>query len=309
MIRRMFQGAFALALVASSVTAAAQPALPAAQPALPDARPSDPPGDPAGSPASAELSEDREPTRAAPPVAPPSAHGAPPGEGPPGPAVILADDAPAKDEPVPEPRVRRPSYLSLGLGVRAAVVESKGYDPYSGNNALAMVTLFGTVTPWPTRPVSVHLAFEWDYGGSEARARGLPAVLDVHRLALGLEVRYLPVSRISLFARAMPAAIHLGGTVADSSFADHLEANAWTWGVDLTGGAAARVAAFGDMEYPAAAIWIGLDMGYRFAGAAAMRLRPGGLSDEDKGRRFGEVPMQDLDLSGFVGRLTGSVSF
>lgn len=214
-----------------------------------------------------------------------------------------------KDQPTVGPSSPRRQYVSLGLGIRAAVVEGAGLDPFSRIDGLAMATLFGTVTPWPTRPWSVHLAFEWDYSGTQAQARGIPSSLDVHRLSLGLELRYLPISRISLFARAMPAVIHAGGTVEDPSFVDRLEANAWTWGVDATAGAAARIASFGPAEHPAASIWIGLDMGYRFAAPAAMRLRPAGLTDEDRGRRFGEVPMADLDLSGFVGRLTGSVSF
>lgn len=225
------------------------------------------------------------------------------------PALPAPDPQGEAPPAAPAPAAARRQYLSLGLGLRAAAVESEGLDPFSEDNAIPMLTLFGTVTPWATRPFSVHLAFEWDYGGTSARARGLASSMEVHRLAVGLELRYLPVSRISLFVRGMPAAIHLGGRIADASFVDHLEANAWTWGVDATAGAAARIAAFGDAEHPAASMWIGLDMGYRFAGSAAMRLRPGGLSDADRGRRFGELPMADLDLSGFVGRLTGSVSF
>jgi hypothetical protein len=231
----------------------------------------------------------------------------------PAPALAEADELvvkeQAKEAPATPAHAPRRQYVSLGFGIRAAHIESKGYDPYSESDGQPMMTLFGTVTPWPTRPFSVHLAFEWDYGSSESHARGIESTLDLHRLALGLELRYLPISRISLFARAMPAAIHAGGVVKDASFTDHLEANAWTWGVDATAGAAARVASFGHVEHPAASIWIGLDMGYRFAAPAAMRLRPGGLTEADQARRFGEVPMADLDVSGFVGRLTGSVSF
>jgi hypothetical protein len=223
--------------------------------------------------------------------------------------ALPAGEEPHGDQVTPPPRPPRRQFISLGFGVRAAVIEGKGLDPYAEDDGMAMLTLFGTVTPWPTRPLSLHIAFEWDFGASASTARGIVSRMEVHRLALGLELRYLPISRISLFARAMPSAIHAGGTIEDASFVDHLEANAWTWGLDATAGAAARVAAFGDAESPSASMWIGLDMGYRFAAAAAMRLRPGGLSEEDRGRRFSEVPMADLDLSGFVGRLTGSVSF
>lgn len=269
--------ALALALATGALPASAQPPLPAPTPAPAPAR----------SVRSAAGSED-----------------------PPGPAVVIADEEPAQEQPVDAARkAPRKQLVMLGLGLRTAVVESKGYDPFSASDAMPLGTLFGTVTPWATRPFSVHLAFEWDFGSSSAQARGIRSSMDFHRLALGLELRYLPVSRIMLFARAMPGAIHVGGTVEDASFADHLEANAWTWGVDTTAGAAARVVAFGDSESPAASMWVGLDMGVRFAGDTALRLRPGGLSDDDQGRKFGEIPMADLDLSGFVGRLTVSVSF
>lgn len=279
----------------------AQPALPPpASPSPAAAAEEAPPAPP-----SPQLSEERDPVRLLAPAAK-----APASPEPPPPAVVIAEEAQPKDEPAKVPKAPHRQYVSLGLGFRAAVVESAGFDPFSESNALPMTTLFGTVTPWASaKPVSIHLAFEWDYGGSGATARAIPSSIDVHRLALGLEGRYLPISRIALFVRAMPAAIHAGGTVEDVAFTGKLTANAWTWGFDLTGGAAARVGAFGPSDAPNASIWIGLDMGYRLAGAASMRLRPGDLTEEDQGRHFGEIPLRDLDLSGFVARLSASVSF
>lgn len=209
-------------------------------------------------------------------------------------------------EPAGPPHKQR---FSLGLGFRGGVVSSPGYDPYSSNDSLPMASLHGTFTPWPTRPVAFSLVAEWDYGSSEATARGVPSSFDMHRVALGLESRYTPITRMAFFARVIPAAIRAGATVEDPYLANKLEASAWTWGVDVTGGAAVRVGAVGTNENPLVSFWLALDMGYRFAGTTSMRFRPGDLTEEDQTRRFGEIPLTDLDLSGFIGRFSLSISF
>lgn len=216
---------------------------------------------------------------------------------------------PAEDaapRPADPPHKQR---ISLGLGFRGGVVESAGYDPYSANNTLPMASLQGSFTPWPMRPVQFSLVAEWDYGGSDATARGNQASLTMHRLALGLESRYLPITRMAFFARLVPAAMRAAATIDDAYLGNKLEASSWTWGLDVTGGAAARVGAVGPNEAPLVSFWLALDMGYRFAGATEMRLRPGDLGEEDQTRKFGEIKMTDLDLSGFIGRLSFSVSF
>jgi len=224
-------------------------------------------------------------------------------------AAGMAGEEPAAEAPVEPPARPHNQYFALGLGFRAGVVSNAGYDPYSEDNTLPAATLFGTFTPFSTRPASLHLAFEWDFGGASATARGLPSSLGMHRLALGLEGRYAPISRISFFARAMPAAIRVSGTIDDTALGNKLETASWTWGVDFTGGAAARIGAVGDRDRPKVSFWLALDMGYRFAGSTKMRFRPGDLTEDDQTRSFGEIPLADLDLSGFISRLSGSISF
>lgn len=315
----------ALAMTGSAGSAAAQPKPPAEAkppPTLPDAvdpaapapaapakaptAKAPPPDDPGAPVRTVEIAPRGRAVAEAEPVAPLA----------PFPTITVAEPAegsPAAETPVVEPPAAKgpphKQYFSAGAGVRAAVVSSEGYDPYSKNNALPMVSLFGTFTPWPTRPVSGHLAFEWDFGSSGAQARGLPSSLSVHRLALGLEGRYAPVSRISLFARAMPSAIHVDGSVRDSFLNQTLATASWIWGLDLTGGAAARIAAVGSSDHPLVSFWVALDMGYRLTGSTEMKLRPGELSQKDAVRSFGDVPLPSLDLSGFVGRLSASVAF
>src|SRR5262249_52208529 len=114
---------------------------------------------------------------------------------------------------------------------------------------------------------------------------------------------------MSIFLRAMPSALHVGGSIQDPVLGTKLETGSWIWGADVTGGAAARIASVGRSDSPAASFWIALDMGDRFGTTTAMLFRPGDLTVQDQGRRFGEVPLPSLDLSGFVGKLSASVSF
>ena len=227
------------------------------------------------------------------------------------PATIEIDPAaPAPEQPDPKPAgPPHKQRFSVGLGFRGGVVSDPGYDPYSTNNALPMASVQGTFTPWLTRPVAFSLVAEWDYGGSYATVRGNQASMNVHRLALDLESRYMPITRMAFFARVVPSAMRVGASIDDAYLGNKLEASSWTWGVDVTGGAAARVGAVGTNENPLVSFWLALDMGYRFAGPASMRLRPGDLTEEDQTRKFGEIPMTDLDLSGFIGRLSFSVGF
>lgn len=234
----------------------------------------------------------------------------------PPPAVAVAPAFPHEDaKESAEGSAKKPhrQHFSLGFGLRMGAVDGAGYDPYSRGDALATGTLFGTYSPWPTnwatKPFSLHLAGEWDWGNSDAGARGVDSSLTVHRLSLGLEARYMPITRMRLFVRGMPSAIHVSGVLKDQSFEHELEAASWTWGVDVTGGAAARVGSIGPNDAPIVSFWIGLDMGYRFAGVTSMVLRPTGLTDADATRRFGEIPMTPLDLSGFIARTSFSVAF
>ncbi len=309
----------ALGLTTLAWSASAQPRPPAAPPpAVPALPPAAAPAPPAAQPP-ADLEDERGPVRPARPDAAddeaprPKAAPRPEDRPPVGPSYVMpAVDSPT-EEPAPKP-AKAPAkpydqHWSAGMGFLGSSVDSPGFDPYSKTNTLPMISLFGTVTPWATRPVSVHLAFEYNYGGASATARGDASSLDAHRLSLGVEGRYQPISRMRLFVRAMPSVIRVDGSIQDPYLNSHLAAGSWTWGADLTAGAAARIGAVGHADLPRVSFWLGLDMGYRFAGVTSMRFRPADLTEDDQTRHFGEVTLPNLDLSGFVGKLSLSVGF
>ena len=232
------------------------------------------------------------------------------------PAVIVGFGmVPERQEEAPAPeRARRvwtpvEQHWSAGLGFLGNNVPGEGFQPYSTNRTLPMASVFGTYTPWFSRPFSIHLAGEWNFGEASAAARGAQSSLTVNRLALGLEGRAQPLSRMRLFVRLMPGAIHESASLQDAYLGNRLEGSAWTWGLDMTAGAAARIGAVGHPDGPAASFWISLDLGYRLSGNATLKLRPADLTEDDQTRTFGDVSLPSIDLSGFIGKVAFSASF
>lgn len=202
-----------------------------------------------------------------------------------------------------------PHQVTLGLGFRVLNVGSTGLDPYSRSDGMAMAAFFGSVSPWRTGPASLHVAGEIDLGRTSAEARRNPSSLLFTRLSAGLEGRWMPVSRITLFARAMPAAVYTAASVEDYELGKTLQGAAWSWALDTTAGGALRIGSAGERGRESASFWLSLDMGYSFSGDASLRLSPGDLGDDDLERPYQSVPMPTLNLSGFSGKLALVVSF
>jgi hypothetical protein len=201
-----------------------------------------------------------------------------------------------------------PHHFGIQVGVRTTHIPHSGYDPYADSNGLAQASFVGVYTPWRTLPFSVHLVGEWNIGRSTSIARGDPTSLAIHRIALGIEGRYEPVSRLYLFAKVAPSALHLRGEIEDFGLGATLTSRTWTWGLDTTGGAALRLGNAGKEGDPAATFWLMLDMGYSFTGEAEMIYRPAEL-DENENRRFGDIALPSIGPGGFVTRFGGAVTF
>jgi hypothetical protein len=209
----------------------------------------------------------------------------------------------------PPPRTRPlPHHIGIQLGVRTTHIPHSGYDPYADSNGLAQAAFAATYTPWRSLPLSVHLVGEWDIGRTSSIARGDPTSLMIHRIALGIEGRYEPVSRLYLFAKVAPSALHLRGEIEDIPLGATLASRTWTWGLDTTGGAALRLGNAGKEADPGATFWLMLDMGYSFTGEAEMIYRPAEL-DENEGRRFGDIALPSIRPGGFVTRIAGAMTF
>lgn len=229
-----------------------------------------------------------------------------------------AEDAPktVSDTPIPQPepkkpaRRARPHRFQIQFGLRTTLIPNEGYDPYAEGNGLAQAAFTFAYSPWRTLPFSVYGVGEWNIGGaSSAMARGADSALIYNRLALGVEGRYEPISRLYMYLKVMPAAINVSGTFNNYGVFPTLEGDAWTWGLDTTAGAAIRVGNIGRDETPKTTFWFMLDLGYSFAGEANIVLRPTANDDSLEGRRFGGIPLTPFTPSGVLWRFAFSAAF
>jgi hypothetical protein len=299
---------------AAATGKSAAPAAPAASgaPAAEPASSQNPQGDAANSsvPPASESPESAPPESSAPqgPVVAPApaitgsaAINAPSSPAPPPPGA--SPDAPRS--PRPRPLTHR---FGFQLGLRTTNITDGGFDPYAESNGFGQASFVGTFTPWRTLPFSVHLVGEYDIGVNDSEARGDKTSLSMHRIALGLEGRYEPISRLYFYARVAPSALHLRGTIDDIPLGAKLAARTWTWGLDTSGGAAIRLGNGGNDADPIVTFWLTVDLGYTFAGEAEMVYHPVEVNDEE-GRRFGDVTLPPIRPNGFVTRFAGVVTF
>src|SRR5262245_18434716 len=99
--------------------------------------------------------------------------------------------------PTPEP-------WQAGLGFRSTFVRRAGFDPFSGSDILPQLSFTAQHLVIHQDAFAFAGGASFDYGGSNADARGVPASLRVVRLTLVAEGRYYPWQRAYTFARFAP---------------------------------------------------------------------------------------------------------
>lgn len=288
-------GALAIASTARAQPAPADPSIPASAPASASA----------SAPASASASAS----------APASASASAPASAPaPAPTYVIApysstgEAAPTYDV-APRAKLKRYVQRHVGFeaGMRTTVVLDEGYDPYSSNDLLPHFAASATWVPLRMAPFSVGLVGEYDLGGSSGMARGDATSMLVQRASLGLQARLALGSRVYTFAKAAPSVMYMRGSITDAAVDRPLTADAWTWGVDATGGAAVMIGRAGDPDWPALRVWIVGEIGYAFAGKSEMVFSPEERDDDP--RMFGSVRLPGFRPAGVVNRLALALTF
>jgi hypothetical protein len=156
------------------------------------------------------------------------------------------------------------------LGVRGSIVRDPSFDPFSSGDGLAqmsfalMHTLRGGVGMVPA------LGLALDLGGSDATARGVGAELDLWRLALVLEPRFLPAPGYYVDVRLAPGLVHAVATLHDPSAPAPLETRYWTASFDASLGAGVRL----NNEMAPAGMWLVAEGGYGWTPRHALTLVP-----------------------------------
>jgi hypothetical protein len=213
------------------------------------------------------------------------------------------DAAPTADAATASPPARRRPEITLATGLRLMFLPGAGFDPYaSGSDVMAMSSLSAGMTLFRAGKTSVIASAEWDVGSRSDSARGQDASLTLHRLAGGLETRWRPVRRLSLFVKLAPAAFKVLGSIQSPANDTPLVARPWTWGLDTTGGAGLVM-----VDGASVKLWLAGEAGYAFAGSVSMSYAPA-ASDADP-RMFGSVMLPAFRPAGVVSRLAVALSF
>jgi hypothetical protein len=216
---------------------------------------------------------------------------------------------PAVERPAPRdegPEGWATPEVSIAAGLRGMFIPGAGYEPYSSKGTLFQFALAAGLTVVRAGNASLMIFAEWDAGPSSARARGDDASIAIHRLGGGIEGKYQLARRFYLSAKLAPAAYYLSGSISDVGLPRPLIARSWTWGFDVSGGAGLLMGTAGRRAAPTR-FWLTLDLGYAFAGSAAMNFAPG--ASEDDPRRFGTVMLPALKPAGAIGKLAMAISF
>lgn len=237
----------------------------------------------------------------APDKAPVQAVAVQPGAGPV--VVVVTPAAPVAEQPLPPERVSRPEVV-LGVGVRGSILRSAGFDPYLNTDFFAQSSLLAGLTIVRAGPASIGLFANWDFGARNAMARGQEASLAMHRLVGGAETRLYLHRRFFFDAKLAGVAYHLRGAIQDTSLDRPLVSRTWTWGLDVSGGMGVVLTG---VRGGGPRLYLTLDLGYTFAGDAAMSYAP--TEDAEDTRKYGSVRLPSIKPSGATSRLGIALGF
>ncbi|MBW2457490.1 MAG: hypothetical protein JRI68_23485, partial [Deltaproteobacteria bacterium] len=242
------------------------------------------------------------PADGAPAAAAPAPGPAPP-PAPPGGALsqdtryrVMRPEQPDQPEPEVPTGPYVPHWMSAEIGVRNWVVFDEGIEPYSATGFVAQGAFTLNFVPFHFGDFAIGLSAEYDLGQTSHHVRTIDSSVTLHRIGAGIHAQYL-LSRLRFFARVIPAAWHVQGSLEDDAFERPLKANGWTWGVDATGGVAVRIgSAGGPPNDRHVRFWLLAELGYGFAGAVDMSYGP--EEDDEDPRVYGSVDLPPVRPSG-----------
>jgi hypothetical protein len=233
-----------------------------------------------------------------------------------------ADVAPPRvrsDDPAlpPAERVALHPYI-VSLGARTMYVSNGGFDSFSDRNWLTAFSLGAGRSVYAQGAVSVALMAFWDAGGKESSVRGESTELFVHRLSLGPELRWHPLSDGYVLARVSPAALRTTASLKESSTgstyrvssddADLGELSNWDFGVDLAAGLAYELFGSAGRRSGPVRFWVAGEGGYAWASSTALDWLPES-DDPSTPERVAVLDQGELGVRGPFLRFVAAATF
>jgi hypothetical protein len=227
--------------------------------------------------------------------------------------------APVQDDPAlpPAERVALHPYMAV-LGARVMYVPDDGYDAFSSNDAFPAFSLGFGRSVYAAGRFSFALMAFWDAGGRSDNLRGEPTEMFVHRLSLGPELRFHPLSDGYLFGRVSPAALRTiarldesstgAEYVAQSDDADLDFLSSWDFGVDVTIGLAIELFGSAGRRSGPMRFWGFGEFGYGWASDAPLDWTPD-AEDPAAPERVAVLDQGELGVRGVFFRLAAATTF
>lgn len=203
---------------------------------------------------------------------------------------------------------RRQTHWFATLGVRTSYIRSKGFDPYSENDALVQSSLGVGRTVWAHDELSILALAMWDAGPVTSEVRGEDTELRTHRITAGPELRYHLLPRLFAFARLMPGALRTAGELEEQSTGATFSAKSWQFALDGSIGAGFEVVGAADPEAPLPRGWVLADFGYSWATASNSSLS---IEPDEGGApaRTQPIDFPDLAVRGMMWRVSVAATF
>jgi hypothetical protein len=187
------------------------------------------------------------------------------------------------------------------IGVRAALIKDRGFDPFSERDAFAQLSVGVSRVLLRQGPLAFAAGAALDTGSSEAAARSAQAHLDLDRLSALIELRYQVVARFYAFGRVAPGVLRGKAELHDPAPVVPLQTRFGALSVDASAGVAGRITdartQFG--------VWLVAEGGYGWTPSHPLSLGPSfAAADSNKA---GSLEIRDLAARGVFGR--ASVAF
>ena len=194
------------------------------------------------------------------------------------------------------------------LGVRSSYIRHAGYDPFSENDSLVQLSLGGGIAPLSFGDVSLAAMAHWEYGESSHQARGEQTELGVHRLMLGPELRYHLFYWLYGFGRVSFAAVNTRASLQESVANTTLFSRQWSYGFDLSAGAAFQLYGKRSGASGKPRIWVIGEGGYGWTSERDLHFEP---EDDDSAppQRLAATPLGSLAIRGPMFRLSAALTF
>lgn len=194
-------------------------------------------------------------------------------------------------------------HVEVGVGLRNNWFADEGYSQFDEDSYMPQLSLTAGYAFWNADSWSLAGHGTWDYGSSSSDLRGLTSDLSLHRMTLGLSLRYHFARRLFAFARVAPGARFTSTSLKDSTatFSD----TQWAFVTDLTAGAQVQLLKETRNDSHAVRWWVGVEGGYAFGSKTDTVLN----ASDGTPARTEPVVLDPLELGGGVLRLNTSLTF